>query len=250
MRNFWKAGIAAFVLLAIAGTAAGIVAAQTGGSTPDATPTEKDTLRDQFLDDLAGNLGVSRAGLDTALSQTALDMVDKALADGKITDAEAQRIRERINSGDFPLFGGFGHRGRGHMGFGGGMGFGMIGCGAKLEAVAVFLGVDASVVRDGLMNDQSLAQIAEANGKSRDELKSFLIDNVTTKLNQAVADQDITQKRADEALQNFKDHVDDLIDHKGAPFRGGPHFHGGYPGDMDGDQGNSTPEAETSSLTL
>src|SRR3989337_2402514 len=125
MRNFWKAGIAAFVLLAIAGTAAGIVAAQTGGSTPDATatpksssdatPAKKDTLRDQFLDNLAGKLGVSRADLDTALSQTALDMVDKALADGKITDAEAQRIRAKINSGDFPLFGGFGHHGRGHM---------------------------------------------------------------------------------------------------------------------------------------
>ena len=268
MKNFWKAGIAGFVLLAIAGTAAGIVAAQTGGSTPDATstqeqatatskdatstpksdsdatPAEKDTLRDQFLDDLAGKLGVSRADLDTALSQTALDMVDKALADGKITDAEAQRIRDKINSGDFPFFGGFGHHGRG------GMGFGMMGCGANLDDIAGFLGVDASVVRDGLMNDQSLAQIAEANGKSRDELKSFLIDNVTTKLNQAVTDQDITQKRADEALQNFKDHVDDLIDHQGAPFRGGPHFRGGYPGDKDDDQGNSTPETETSSLTL
>ncbi len=266
MKNFWKAGIAAFVLLAIAGTAAGIVAAQTGGSTPDATstaeptatgkdatstpksgadatPSEKDTVRDEFLNDLAGRLGVSRAQLDEALKGSALAMVDKALADNKITQDEADRIKEKINSGDFPFFGGFRHHGPRGMGFG-------ICAGAKLEDIAGFLGVDASVVRDGLMNDQSLAQIAEAHGKSRDELKAFLIDNVTTKLNDAVKNQDITQKRADEALQNFKDHADDLIDHQGAPFRGGPRFHDGFPGDKEDGQHNGTPETETSSLTL
>jgi uncharacterized protein YidB (DUF937 family) len=288
MRQFWKIGVAAFVLLAIAGTAAGIVAAQTGGSTPDATstqeqstatkdatsttknaatatpksgdittpksnssatPTTKDQRRDDFLNGLAGKLGISRADLDKALSQTALDMVDKALADGKITDAEAQQIRDRINSGDFPFFGGFGHHGRGGMG--------MFCRGANLDDIAGFLKVDTSVVHDGLMNNQSLAQIAEAHGKSRDDLKSFLISNVTDKLNQAVKNQDITQARADQALQNLKDNVDNLIDHQGAPFRGGGfRGHGGYEG-QDNDNGN-TPAAPqtpgnsttTSSLTL
>jgi uncharacterized protein YidB (DUF937 family) len=280
MGKFWKIGIAAFVLLAIAGTAAGIVAAQTGGSTPnatstqeqatatkdatattknsdtatpgsssDATPTAKDQLRDQFLNDLAGKLGISRAALDTALSQSALDMVDKALADGKLTDAEAQQIRDKIKSGDFPFFGGFGHHGRG--------GVGMFGCGANLDDIATFLGVDAPAVRDGLMNNQSLAQIAQAHGKSRDDLKSFLISNVTDKLNQAVKGQDITQTRADQALQNFKDNADNLIDHQGAPFRGGGGFRhggGGYEGDDDGGTPAtpSTPgtSSTTTSLTL
>ena len=128
--------------------------------------------------------------------------------------------------------------------------------GANLTDIATFLGVDASVIRDGLMNNQSLAQIATAHGKTRDALKSLLTSNVTDKLNQAVKNQDITQKRAGQALQNFKDNVDNLIDHQGAPFRGRGGF--GHDGGYEGDNGSSsstpaspsTPGATTTSLTL
>ena len=273
MRNYWKIGIAAFMVLAIAGTAAGIVAAQTGGSTPDATSTQdtststpandsdataqsgsdatpeaKQERRDEFLNELADNLGVSREALDGALSDTALSMVDKALADGKITQDEADKIKEKINSGDFPFFGGpgFGH------GFAKGFRAGFC-AGANIEDIADFLGVDVSVVRDGLMNEQSLAQIAEANGKSRDELKSYLTSRVTDKLTQAVTDGDITQAQADEKLQNFTDNLDEMIDRTGPLFRGGPRFHGGPGHFRDRDGGDSsTPgnTTQTSSLTL
>ena len=270
MRNYWKIGIAAFMVLAIAGTAAGIVAAQTGGSTPAATEdqatstpksgdsdsstpddsnaTDKETRRDEYLDALADNLGISREALDGALSDTALEMVDKALADGKITQDEADKIKEKINSGDFPFFGGpgFGH------GFAKGFRAGFC-AGANIEDIADFLGVDVSVVRDGLMNEQSLAQIAEANGKSRDELKSYLTSNVTDKLTQAVTDGDITQAQADEKLQNFTDNLDEMIDRTGPLFRGGPRFHGGPGHFRDRDGGDSsTPgnTTQTSSLTL
>jgi hypothetical protein len=72
-----------------------------------------------------------------------------------------------------------------------------------------------------------------------------------------VKTQDITQARADQALQNFKDNVDNLIDHQGAPFRGGGGFRhgdGGYEGDDDGGTpaAPSTPgtSSTTTSLTL
>jgi len=220
--KLWKFGLVGVVVLAIAGTAAGLVAAQTGSSTPDATstqdapdatstkdgatstpksnssnatPTTKDQLRDQFLNSLAANLGVSRDQLNTALTKTLNSMIDKAVADGKITQSEADKIKSKIAAGDFPLPGGFG---RGfHQGFE--KGFAM---GANLQDIATFLNVDMSVIRDGLTNDQSLAQIAQAHGRSRDDLKSFLISNVTDKLNTAVKNQDISRKRADQALQN------------------------------------------------
>lgn len=279
MRSYWKIGIAAFVMLALAGTAAGIVAAQTSGSTPDATSTQdtststpkndsnataqsgsdatpeaKQERRDEFLNELADNLGVSREALDKALSDTALSMVDKALADGKIMQDEADKIKAKIASGDFPFFGGpgFGH------GFEKGFHRG-IHAGVELEDFANFLAVDVSVVREGLMNDQTLAQIAEANGKSRDELKAHITSNVTERLTQAVTDGDITQPQADEKLQTFKDNLDNLIDRAGMPFRGGPGHHGGhgpggfggYDGDNDDDD-SSTPSnnTQTSSLTL
>ncbi len=272
MRNFWKIGIAAFVMLALAGTAAGIVAAQIGGSTPAATEdtatatpksgdsdsstpndvgndaTDKETRRDEYLDALAGNLGVTREALDSALADTALEMIDKALADGKITEDEATKIRERINSGDFPFVPGLGHR------FEKGFRHGFH-AGVKVEDLANFLGVDVSVIHEGLMNEQSLAQIAEANGKSRDELTAHLTSNIKEKLAEMVADGSITQEQADEKLQNFTDNLDEMIDRSGPPFRGGPDRHGG-PGhfrDREGDGGDSLApgnNTQTSSLTL
>lgn len=273
MRNLWKLGMAAALVFAIAATVTGIVAAQTAGSTPDATATnekptatpgddtntpdgegdagdvnaDKETRRDEYLDALADNLGVDREALDEALTKTALDMVDKALADGKITQEQADSIKERINSGETPLFGpGFGHGF--DKGFHRGIHFGV-----KLEDFADFLGVAVADIHQAMMDGQSLAEVAEANGKSRDELKTYLTSNVEERLNQAVADGDITQAEADDKLQNFTDNLDELIDRSGPIFRGGPGQRGG-PGHFerhfeDGSD-TSTPDTETSALTL
>ena len=283
MKRYWKAGLAAAVVLGIAATVTGIVAAQTGTSTPgatstqakstatassnpdatstakngaaDATPEAKGELRDDFLNSLVDNLGVSRDALDKALAETGNDMVDKALADGKITQAEADAIKAKIASGDFPPFG-FGFR----HGYKDGFQHGFH-AGVKLDDLANFLGVDVSVVTDGLRNNQSLAQIAEAHGKTRDELKSYIISNVTDRLKQEVKDGNITQAQADEKLQNVKDNVDNLIDHAGLPFHGpGPGFGmrggpdmcgpGGYDNDDEGAPPAPTNSTQTSSLVL
>jgi hypothetical protein len=107
------------------------VADETEEASPDATeeaetPSDqadgdnKGTLRDEFLQSLADELGISVDELTQALSNVALDMVDQAVADGRITEDEAAAVRERIASGDFPLFPRFHHRfGPGHhFGFG------------------------------------------------------------------------------------------------------------------------------------
>lgn len=274
MKQYWKVGLAAAIMLAIAGTVTGIVAAQTAGPTPDtptaedqstpdgdsvtATPKSSDSdasdgksdRRDAYLDALADNLGVSRDELDQALKGTALDMVDKAVADGKLTQDEADTIKERINSGDFPGMGpgfGFGH------GFEKGFGKG-VHVGVKVDDLADFLGIDVATLHQNLQDGQSLAQIAEANGKTRDELKAHMTANAKERLEQAVADGDMTQDEADAKLQNINDMLDSLIDQSGPLFRGGRGFHhrdgagpfGGY--DDDGGDGSSTPDTETSSL--
>jgi uncharacterized protein YidB (DUF937 family) len=257
----------------------GIVAAQTAGSTPDATSTQestgtpgggdantpdasdestdRETHRDAYLDALAENLGVSREALDGALSQTALDMVDQALADGRITQDEADRIKERINSGEGPFFGGPGF-GFGH-GFGKGFAHG-VHVGVTLEDLAGFLGVDVSVIREGLQNEQTLAEIAEANGKTRDELIDHLVANVEEHLDAMVADGTITQDEADEKLANARERIGELVDSMGPLFSGPRHFGRpmgpGGPGrferwnDDGQDTDASTPNTETSGLTL
>ena len=228
MKQLWKWGIAVVAFFALVGAAVGIVAAQTDeGPTPSATE-EKESLREDFLSRLADELGITREQLDQALTDTALGLVDEAVAEGRLTQEEAERIRERIAAGELPFFG-FGHGMR--HGFGPGQGFGHGPCLGRyaLGEVAEFLGIEPADVREGLEGGQSLTQIAEANGKTRDELKSFLLAEVEEKVNEAVANGRSTQERADEILQNASERIDELIDREGLPappvkFRFAPEF--------------------------
>ena len=80
------------------------------------------------LTDLASRLGVDRSKLIAAIKGASIDQVDSALAQGDITKAQADAIKQRIQSspGALPL-GGFGFcggpgLGLGHFGFGFGLG--------------------------------------------------------------------------------------------------------------------------------
>ena len=227
--------IAAGIVLSVAAVAVATSGFSSAQETPGATDTPaatdtpvaaKTELRDDFLDRLADELGVSREQLDAAIQNVGLDMVDQAVADGRITEEEADRIRSAIEDGKLPFFGLRGGHHGGH--FPGRFAPGK---------VAEFLGVEPQVVLDGLQNDQSLAQIAEANGKTRDELKTFLLDEVKEYTAQMVEHGRITQERADEILANAPARIDELIDREGLPehpFKGGPGGfpHEGLPGDM------------------
>ena len=260
MNRFWRIGFAAIAMLALGAVAAGIVAAQTGGtatptqdgatataqdasatdqsSTPsaDAGVSKREALVQDFLAKLAANLGISQSDLEQAIRATDSQILDELVADGKITEDEVAKIRDRIESGDFPLFPFGGHGpGRGPGGPHHGHGFGMIG-GDLIKQTADFLGIDRQTVIDGLQNDQSLAQIAEANGKSGDELSGYIYDQLQTKLDEAVANNRITQDREDSMLSNAKDRIDEAIN------RVGP-FDGPWGGDKPFDNGTVDPSS-------
>jgi len=173
----------------------------------DAPAAAKSELRNDFLDRLAAQLDVSRDALDQAIKDVGLDMVDQAVADGRITEDEAARIREAIENGKLPFFGPPGFHHRPHRGA------------HVVGEVAEFLGVEPQVVLDGLENGQSLAQVAEANGKSRDELKTFLLDEIEEYTARMVENGRITQERAAEIRENASARIDELIDREGLPFR-------------------------------
>jgi predicted DNA-binding protein (UPF0251 family) len=159
-----------------------------------------------FLDSLAKHLGISRDKLDDAVQAAAVDQVDAALADGKITKVQADELKSKIESGSFPAFGfgfgldrGFDH-GPGHLGFG-----------AQLDAAATYLGLTEDELRARLADGKSLKQIAEAEGKSVDGLKKALTAAMKEKLAQAVEDGDLTQAQADDILAKYTDSLDDVI---------------------------------------
>ncbi|MGB9792897.1 MAG: hypothetical protein ACPLTR_10040 [Thermacetogeniaceae bacterium] len=57
-----------------------------------------------FLEKLAANLGVEQSKLVDAVKQTAKQLVDEAVQQGKLKSDQAQKIKERIDQGKlFPI---------------------------------------------------------------------------------------------------------------------------------------------------
>ncbi len=211
MKRFWKVGVLALALLAMGGVAAGIVAAQSGGtSTPSvsATPGQKQQQLNDFLDKLATNLGISTDTLKSALTKTETQMLDQAVANGKLTQAQADKIKARIESGNGPIFPflGRGH-GKGEREF--------LERGDIVKQTAGFLGIDRQAVVDALKNNQSLAQVAQDHGKTADELSGYLYDQLKTQLDQAVTNNKITQDRENTVLGKAKDRINTAINKTG-----------------------------------
>jgi ribosomal protein S20 len=202
-------GIAA---LAVIGGGGAAIAAS--GSPP---PTGQ-----SFLDSVARHLGISAEKLQDATKAAAIDQVDAALKDGTITKAEADRLKARIESGEFPPFFGpgplFGHRfGHERHDFHGGLPL----FGEKLSAAADYLNLTEAQLRTKLNAGQTLAEIAMAQGKSVDGLKQAILADAKKKLDQLVEDGELTQAEADAIYERLQSHVDDLVQHGMLRFRFG-----------------------------
>ena len=202
-------------LIYFVATAAAVAVVVVAGSAIAAGNNSSPTA---FMQSLAKHLGISTEKLQDAAKAAAIDQVDAALADGKITKEQADAAKERIRSGDAPLLF-FGPRFRGGgpgfgpgPGFGHGPGFGFHHFGGGLgEAAAKYLGLTEAELRTQLESGKSLADIAKAQGKSTDGLKKALHDAVKDDLDAAVKAGRITQAQADEALARFDERADDLI---------------------------------------
>ncbi|GBD24246.1 hypothetical protein HRbin29_01921 [bacterium HR29] len=221
-------GLAAALLAVVIAGGVITVFAQTNGSETD--------RKEAYLQSLANRLGVDVDTLKQAIKDTNLEQLDQLVQEGVISQETADAIREKIESSDTVWFGV--PRGFGRFGFGPGL------CGTSLEELATFLGTDVATLRSEIQSGKSLAQIAEAHGKSRDELKTFLTDQVKAKLDEAVANGRITQEEADAKLESFTANLDSIIDAVPA-FKGfgrGHHRHGwfGKPDDSDSDSSSST----------
>ena len=196
--------IAVAALAVIGGSGAALAAAQDSSSSGQS-----------FLDSVARHLGISSQKLEDATKAAAVDQIDAALKEGKITKAQADELKARIHSDEFPPFAAplFGPR-FGHFHRGGPPLFG-----EKLSAAADYLGLTQVELRTKLNAGRTLADIAKARGKSVDGLKQAILDEAEKKLDQLVEDGELTQAEADEMLARLKSHIDDLVDHGMFRFR-------------------------------
>jgi hypothetical protein len=199
---------------------AALLAAAGGGAAIAASDSSRSEDNQAVLDDAAKELGISPSKLSNALKQALANRIDAAVAAGRLTKDEGDALKQRLNSGDFPLFGGL--RRGGHLGFARG-----------LDAAADYLGLAEPQLRSELQGGKTLAQVAQAHGKTANGLIEALVANAKTRLDQAVAAGRLTQSQANEMLSGLRDRIGNLVnskgpvgDHLGRPQSGFRHFGG------------------------
>ena len=185
------AGAVGALLLAVAVGAAGAVAASRALA---------DDPSQAIIDDAADQLGIESSELSDALKQALKNRVDEAVENGRLTEEQGEKLKERIDSGETPLlFPGFGPPGQFEHRVGG------------LDAAATYLGLTETELHEGLEDGKTLAEIARAEGKSVDGLVDAMVAEAETRLDEAVEDGRLTRARANDLKQELEERTRELV---------------------------------------
>jgi polyhydroxyalkanoate synthesis regulator phasin len=207
----------------VAGAAAGLAVAG-GGAAIAATQFGDPRQESQaIINDAAQRLGVRPDALSDALKQALMNRVDAAVQAGRLTKEQGEQIKDRIKSGDVPLF--FFGGGPPRLHFEGPV--------RGLDAAASYLGLTESELQSKLAQGKTLAQIAKDEGKSVDGLVQALVEDAKKHLDEAVSQGRLTREQEQSILANLKEHVTALVNGQapqGFPGRGGPGFGGAVRG--------------------
>lgn len=182
--------------LAVAGGGAALAATQLG------TPKEESQA---VVDDVAEQLGVESSELSAAIEKALENRLDAAVAAGRLTQEQADRMKERLRSGDVPLFG-HGLRGGMH-----GHGPGLAARGHHLEAAAAYLGLGEDALREQLQDGKTLADVAKARGKSVDGLVDALVAAKKKELDEAVSAGRLDEGRRDAIVERLEERVTAMV---------------------------------------
>jgi lambda repressor-like predicted transcriptional regulator len=185
--------------LLVSGLVAGVALAQGGGD--GGVQVE----RQSFASRVASHLGVTEQQVVDAAKTARLEMLEEAVAVGKISPEDAEQIRKRIEESQGLGLGlGLGLRGWRVRALGGGI----------VSSVAETLDMTPSEILQDLKQGQSLGEIGQAKGVSADTLKSAILAAVGEKLDQAVANGRLAQEQADEITARLTDNVDKILNWK------------------------------------
>jgi polyhydroxyalkanoate synthesis regulator phasin len=204
-----------------AGTAA-LLAVAGGGAAIAATQLSPKQESQTVLNDAAKELGVSPSELSAAIQSALEKRVDAAVAAGRLTKEQGNDLKQRIESGDFPLFGfgpgpgGFEH----HEMLGG------------LDAAAAYLGLSEDELRAQLESGKSLAEVAKAKAKSVDGLVDALVADAKKHLDEEVAEGHLTKSQAEQMLSRLEDGIRAMVNGEPPHIVPGPSF--GFRHDFEG----------------
>jgi hypothetical protein len=224
MRKRTRIAASAGAALAIAGAGAAVAADRlTPGSESQAV-----------LNDAAEQLGVDPAKLSDALEQALRNRVDDLVKNGYLTDEQGDALKERIDSSDLPLLAAplFVRPNGPRIGPGLGPGPGALfhHRATYLDAAASYLGLDESELQAALRGGKSLADVAEAQGKSVDGLVDELVAAEKKQLDQAVEDGRLTDAQRDRIESTLEARITDFVNGVRPALGLGPRGHGFFRG--------------------
>jgi polyhydroxyalkanoate synthesis regulator phasin len=177
-----------------------LLAAAMGGQTTAATtPAATNPYCEQYLQDLANRLHVSVSALQQDKLSAAEDVLAQLVKDGKLTQNQANQIKQRLES----------HKACS------GNGQGLWGRRAIMQSLKQYLpGVAAQVAQGLHMNanqlmsqlqsGKSLSDIAKAQGVSSSQLQTIVTNAIQNAVNKAVSDGNLTQQQATNLMQKLQ----------------------------------------------
>jgi polyhydroxyalkanoate synthesis regulator phasin len=202
-----------------------------------------------FLMDFARRLGVSPAKVKSAYQAAMGDRLDQLVKDGKLTQAQANRMKQHLN--DHTMRGGFGQGGpafgfgdgRRHHMFGGPGGHPHGGPMVWIHTGATYLGITDQQLMTQLRAGKTPAAIAKAHGKTAAGLEQALVTAAKQPLADAVKSGRITHAQATKITEFLTQRIDQLVTHgfEHHGFWGGPPTGGTPPGGM---KGSTSPSAQ------
>lgn len=180
-----------------------LASAQSGQTSASAasTPTATNPYCQQYLQDLANRLGVSVSTLQQDKLGAAEEVLAQEVKDGKLTQDEANKIQQRLDS----------HKacsGKGQFLWGRAM---------EMQALKQYLPSVANQVAQGLhmtadqlktqlQSGKSLSAIATAQGVSSTQLQTLVSNAIQSAVNQAVSAGNLTQQQATNIMQMLQKH--------------------------------------------
>ncbi len=204
--------------LAIGGAA--LVVAGGAGGAYAATQSSGPSSRQAFLNDVAKRLHVTPQQLSSALNGAFSDQLQAAVRSGRLTQAEANALEQRLKQkGAVPgVPFGFGpHVARPWL-RGGGPGLGPLGRPGGLEGAAGYLGISDQQLFQDLASGKSLAQIAASRGKTVSGLEQAMTAEMKARLDKLVAGKMITSAQEQKILRRWSARLSAQVNQKGPPF--------------------------------
>lgn len=204
--------VAAMAFAGVAGTLASASAQEPGTATPPAQTAPKQKRqekRDDFLGRVAGRLNVSLDQLKQAFKDAGIDTVNQALADGKITQDQANKMIDRINNGQgLGLARFFRDRRADRL--------------QRLRAgivrsSATALNMTPQDLRARLKAGDSIATVAASRNVSLDAVKTQITGDAKAKLDQIVANGKLTADQETNLLQKLSDGLDKILNKSRTP---------------------------------